>query len=109
MYRGVSVAHPLDTIPVCCCPVIVKQTPLGEEEGSCTHTRRQVCMLILLGDPVKDTLVVPFTTRALSSRDNENIEGRMVVDYCVRLYKQSSPACNDLILLGNRQDGEDLE
>src|SRR2546426_10000480 len=106
-YLGIGAAHPFDATPVRCCAMMVKKTTFGQEESPRANTCRQVSVLVLLDNPIKESLIVPFTTCPLASRNKQNIERWMILDRCVWLDQQPSPAGNNLIFLGNRYNIEE--
>ena len=74
-YRGISTAHPLDAIPVGSCPVLVEKAAFGEQECSGTDAGRQVSVPVLLHNPVEQASIVPFAACALSTWNEQDIEG----------------------------------
>jgi hypothetical protein len=67
--------------------MVVKQAPFGKEEGACADAGRQVCVLILPGNPVKQALIMPFAACSLPARDNQNIKRWVILSRCVWLHK----------------------
>src|SRR5260370_32454424 len=103
-YCWICVTHPLDTIPVRCCMMVVKEAEFGEEESPGTDAGRQAGLLILPHNPVEETLIFPFTTCAQPSRNNQNVERWVILNRRVRFHKQPATAGDNPIFLGNRHD-----
>ena len=88
--------------------MVIQKTSFSEQESACTDAGCQVCVLILLGNPIQQALIMPFATRSLSSWNNKYIQGWMIFYRRVWLHKQTTTAGDNPIFLGNCHNGEEV-